>query len=419
MWNIEKSDDWFLYNPKKNSLELEESLGETMYYDQLLVLTAIASYNREEWLWKIRWKQAMLWENDMNIHLHCLAYETALKWWRRFLNWEISLSDLCSKVHRILLAQTQNIDTRIIPWEFRKNTVYIWWVTEDVNDAEFIYPSSSCILDWMKLIELKIIELLKNPNIDSKLIAWYIHYLIVKLHPFQDWNWRLSRIMAITFLECFWEKDARGFTFFSEMLTRDNINNVRYWDIFDTLEEKSLTESIKNRWLDKIYSPDSRNTFRWNADMTFDDYIDYLDIDTSASKFKDILIVVEKNKELVSVIVEAFLKAKPLSWDHILIWKFINKLFDACQIKINTWNSYTILINKEILNEVITVVDWKLKKSSVKNLLILINHLQKKLNKVWINIVVEESFFQKAREIWVLWTDIVSTQIRDRVWEII
>lgn len=416
----EKINDDFLYEVNDSRLELEEKLAIDQYYDQLLVLTAIASYNREEWLWEIRWKQAMMGEQDINIHVHCLAYETALLWWEKFFSWNITLEDFCKKIHRILMSQTKQIDSRIIPWETRKSTVFIWGKTEDVKDAQFIYPPAQAITGWLKTIEWIIRNLLNSKNIDTKFIAWYIHYLLVKLHPFQDWNWRLSRIMAITFLEHFGEKDARWFTFFSEMLESGNKNKwITYSQIFDTPQEHDLTEKIKNGWLNKIYNTDWTNSFEWNSNMDFSDYISSLDIDWAAEVFQRILEIWEEKKELIEVVVETFLKAKSLGGDHILIWKFISKLFDTVWTLINSKDTTTIVIDKEIINSVITVVDWKLKKSSVKNLLILVNHIKKSLIKVWIKVEIHDSFFQKSLELWILSSDIVTKKIQESFREII
>lgn len=413
--NREKKD----FHELNDSLLLDEDLCVQQYYDQLLVLTAIASYNREESLWRIRWKQAMTWESDMNIHIHCLAYKAALKWWEQLLSWKISLESLCRKVHSILLHWSEKKNFRLIPGELRKWVVFIWWESWEVHDSQFICPPSHAIEQWFHDIETLIRDKLSWNSSDVKNIWWSIHYLVNKLHPFLDWNGRLARILSVSFIEHFWEKDVRWFTFLSEILASNNRYGLDYSSIFNTKEEEELTSKIKNQWTQRVYFSDGMNSFEGNNDMNFQDYIQALDIESPSENFTKILNISEENKELISIIVEVFLKAKSLNWDHILIWKFINKLFDITSMIINSWEYQILTIDKEIINSVIPSSDGKLKKSSIKNLLILVNHMREKLSRVWINIHIEDSLYTKAFELWIMSDDIITQQIRSRLWEIL
>jgi len=412
------NDIWEAYLYEDDSyLELDDSLWVQQYYDQLLILTAIASYNREEWLWKIRWKQAMMWERDMNIHMHCNAYDASVRWWKLFFEWKIQFEDFLKRVHNILLQGSEKV-IGLIPWEFRKGTIFIGGESWEVDDAIFICPPAQSIHSGVSYIGDYIQTHVSEKWWDISQLSWEIHEMIAILHPFQDGNGRVARILAITFLEYFWIKDARGFTFVSEML--DNTNwGIDYEDTFDAENSMKISDEIRAKGVDKKYSQDGTSAYIWNYDMQLEDYLERLDIEKWAKNFARILHILESKNELIRVIIELFLKAKSLGGDHILIWKFINKVFGSTEHIVNNKGEQEIKIWKEMLNEVIPQIDGKLKKSSIKNLLILISFMKTGLEKVWIKIHLAESFFDKSSELWILWVDVVSERLQKKLLQVI
>lgn len=387
------------------------------YYEQMLVLTAISSYNREEDKGYITGKQAMLWREDPDINKHCIAYEASLIGWQKFLYWKMTFQDFCERIHEIYMLGTTQFGLE--PWRIRKSTVFIAGESGEVHDALFINPSPVHIEKWLQDIGEFIKKALDEKTSDIKVISGKIHYLLTVLHPFQDGNGRLARILGITFVETFGMKDSRGFTFLAELLKSKNGEKTPYQKTVWWRNEEKLTQKIRNSGIEKEYHPDGKSYFIWNKNLDFQDYIEELDLDWPSQAFVDILNLVEEYNPLLEVIINIFLKAKTLSGDHKLIWKFITRLFQSSGEILEGKESTTMYLWDDILSSVITQIDGKLKSSSVRNFLILIQVFQEDLKRVWITIQVHESFFTYAERYWILPSDIVSIRIKSKLLDII
>ncbi len=383
------------------------------YYNQMLVLTAISSYNREEGRGYITGKQAMLGRDDPDINKHCIAYEASLIWWQKFLNWKMTFQDFCERIHEIYMIWNTHI--WIEAGRIRNNTIFIWGESWEVHDSLFINPSPLHIEKWLQDIGDFIRKSLDEKDSDVKYISWKIHYLLTVLHPFQDGNGRLARILGITFVENFGMKDSRGFTFLAELLKSKNWEKTIYEKTVGWAYEEKLTQKIKKSSTSKEYTKDGKSYYLWNKDLDFQDYIEELDLEWPSEAFVNILNLVEEHKELLEVIINIFLKAKSLPGDHILIWKFITRLFQSSSEILDGKENTVLVIKDEILLSIIYQIDGKLKSTSVRNFLILIHAFQKNLHQVWIDIKIEESFFSYAEKIWVLPSDIVSKRIKEKI----
>jgi len=385
------------------------------YYDQMLTLTAISSFNREEWIGNIRWKQAMIWRNDPKIYQHCLSYEAASVWWKKFLDNQMDFRSFCEKTHIAFmtwLIEEKSLEW-ISPWEIRTNTVFIWGSEPWIENAAFINPCAKEVPQWLEDIWEYITWALRK-WVDIYEIAWNIHYMILVLHPFQDWNWRLARILSITFLEAFWLKDARWFTFFSELLKSNQWDKNIYEQSLNTPEEKALTNKIKNWWLKKDYDESSLAFYEGNKNLTFQDYMDELSSASPRKYFMRIFSLLEEKNALLQTVIKIFLRAKNLKGDHKLIWKFLSRLFDAITNTFD-WKGATILVDKTLINSNISSIDWKLKNSSVTNLIRLIEKSSDELKRIWIEITISEEFFTQALELGILTPELQIRNIKKKM----
>ena len=121
-------------------------------------------------------------------------------------------------------------------WNYRKNQVYI-------SGSEDKLPSSK---DVPKLM----VNFIKNCNSeekDNKKILEKIsniHYDFVKIHPFADWNWRISRLLMNLYLIKYW-----FLPIIFPVITRvDYISSLWYQKTSKDFYKYFLWQTYENMW---------------------------------------------------------------------------------------------------------------------------------------------------------------------------
>lgn len=102
------------------------------------------------------------------------------KWleWAYKARWDILTEIYCRKLHKKMFGETWKW-----AWEFRKTNKNIW------SDSRYISIELRKTLDDVKFW-------IENNTFDIHEIAIRLHYRLVFVHPFPNWNWRFSRAMA-------------------------------------------------------------------------------------------------------------------------------------------------------------------------------------------------------------------------------
>lgn len=179
-------------------------------------VSATFSYYREEaWAFPNA-KPFIYWRKEIQDDIESYTY--LLNNWQLFFDGWITFSDFVLQAHRILF-QTKSKHSRsnsfpVKSWIFRDKFVFLTRSSRDrdiherLERSDFIPPNYSDIQNWLEKVE----KIIRDDSIELFRKAALLHFRFATLHPFDDWNWRISRSLSISLLEHYWFKGARLFS---------------------------------------------------------------------------------------------------------------------------------------------------------------------------------------------------------------
>jgi Fic family protein len=163
-----------------------------------------------------------------------INYKEALEYGRERIQYEPLSVDLIKRIHDRLMSGVRGRSRS--PGEFRTKQVHIGEVGVDREDAEFVPMQPSNIESFME-------DLVNFMNADYSmpylLKSALIHYQFETIHPFEDGNGRMGRLLIILdMLDK--EKLAQPLLYLSEYF---NNNKSRYYDRLQKVREEGDFEN--------------------------------------------------------------------------------------------------------------------------------------------------------------------------------
>jgi len=373
----------------------QEPIKQKDIDEAILGLSAISWYNREEGVWEIIWKEALLWSKIPLVKNLVETYNYALQNWDDFFSWKLDLKTF------LLATQSwvvRNLSPSISPnlnreW-LRNRKTYISWEEDWIENALFICPNSSEIPNGIKYIEDYLKKNIWKISV-SELVSTF-HYLIVALHPFSDGNWRTARILAMSLAEKLWEPSFRSFTFISQKTQwLDWTWLLQYDAALWSESSKALTRSIKSWNLSINYNAQGVEYIEWLQWVTFEEFISQIDIDEINQWFYRIFSNVINWHHLARSLAIICLLGKDLPWDHEGLWRLISLLITQIEKNINEWNFNTInyILDESFFSQ--PHVNIRLKRTSIRNILLLVERLTSSDSSITISI--SNSFLEEVK----------------------